>query len=769
MKIVVAIPALNEEPVLRDSITTLQRFLSEKLPQHEFLTVIVDNGSDDGTGDVGAALAAEYPGVRYMRLDRRGKGLAIRTGWDQSDGDAFIFMDADLSTDLAALPELIAAIEDGADVAVGSRYHRDSTVRRSLGRKALSKGYHLVLRTMFGTAVADVPCGFKAACVKVVREIVPKIKDDRWFFDTELVIRSEKAGYTVKEVPVDWKDYRPEGTRSKVVVGRLITEYLAQSTRLWRELRNETSRKEWRWVFGIAALVMAVTSIPPLFGLWFARTHGLEWKGTQFLSPGDTAFYLSYIEQAKEGRWLFQNMFTTEQMMPVLNILWLPIGIAARLFALTPIAAYHSARLALIPLLAAAAYLFIARVYADSTRRSWAYGLFMLASGWGMYYSIGFGPGKGALSYEWPVDLWVAESNAFMSMLYSPHFIASFALIILSFHLLLRAFETRRTLYAAFSGLAAMVLFQFHPFHVPVLYAVPAIFLFASAFQKKLRRDMIVSYLFFLVISFPSVLYQLSVLGDPLWRAISAANRTPTPSLLHVLLGFGLLSFLWFFGYRKEAGSLRADFLAAWIVVQGLLIYAPVPFQRRMLEGLEFPLAVLAVPALLAAYRWYSSKMRNDRPFIIVSATFIVCVLFLPSTVSTLVRSVDVYAKNDPPLFYWTTDESTALDWLEENTPADSSVLSAADTGNGIVGWASRRVYAGHWAGTPFIGSKIADIAFFYGPSDSMDRIAFLLANEIDYVYWGRSERKYGGDPGQSAFLNEVFSKGEIVIFEVLK
>ena len=190
MRIVIALPVLNEEKVLRPTVEAVHRFARVALSGHDVVIVIADNGSTDGTEAAGRLLQRELPGVRYLRLAGRGKGLAIREAWRSEDADAYVFMDADLATDLAALPELVRRIEDGAGLAVGSRFHQDSVVERSMFRKVLSHGYRTLLGVVLDTDVADVPCGFKAASSRLVRDVMPAVCDDRWFFDTELVVRA---------------------------------------------------------------------------------------------------------------------------------------------------------------------------------------------------------------------------------------------------------------------------------------------------------------------------------------------------------------------------------------------------------------------------------------------------------------------------------------------------------------------------------------------------------------------------------------------------
>ncbi|MEK9152042.1 MAG: glycosyltransferase [Patescibacteria group bacterium] len=236
--IVIALPALNEAAVLGDAVVKVRRAASA-LAGYATTVVIADNGSDDGTERIGRELAAANSDVRYLRLNRRGKGRAIRASWEKYPADIAVFMDADLSTDLAALPSLIAAIDDGADVAVGSRRHPDSRVLRTPMRRLTSWGYLAALRLFIGTKVADMPCGFKAVTARVVREVLPAVRDQGWFFDSELVLRAERRGFTIREVPVDWRDDRDRPRKSKVAVFRLGREYLRKVF----ELRRDLSKK----------------------------------------------------------------------------------------------------------------------------------------------------------------------------------------------------------------------------------------------------------------------------------------------------------------------------------------------------------------------------------------------------------------------------------------------------------------------------------------------------------------------------------------------
>jgi glycosyltransferase involved in cell wall biosynthesis len=201
----VVIPVYNEEHILGQSVATLRHFLGQNLSQ-SWKIVIADNASTDSTWAVAQDLAQQYTDVVSLHLDEKGRGRALRHAWIESSADIVSYMDVDLSTDLKAFPELIQAIEDGCDVAIGSRLLPGSSVTRSFKREFTSRSYNLLIRAMFLGKFSDAQCGFKALSSKTARELVPLTKDHEWFFDTELLILAEKKGYRTKEIPVAWAE-----------------------------------------------------------------------------------------------------------------------------------------------------------------------------------------------------------------------------------------------------------------------------------------------------------------------------------------------------------------------------------------------------------------------------------------------------------------------------------------------------------------------------------------------------------------------------------
>lgn len=240
----IILPTRNEATIIRENLERVLAFLRTNV-REDWRVIVAVNGSTDQTVAIVREIAAREPRVELLEIPDAGKGGAVLAAWyaaapsfqpPATSNDVFVFMDADLATDLRHLPELIAAIRSGVDIAVGSRYLPGSHTERSSIRRLTSWCYRLLLRMLFGLRVSDPPCGFKAVSERVVREIVPLVRDRQWFFDTELLIRSQRAGMRIIEIPVTWREPRRGGSIGKVL--RIIASDL---TSMWRLLCERPS------------------------------------------------------------------------------------------------------------------------------------------------------------------------------------------------------------------------------------------------------------------------------------------------------------------------------------------------------------------------------------------------------------------------------------------------------------------------------------------------------------------------------------------------
>ena len=231
----VVIPVLNEAHVLATSVATVREFLQGAV-RWDWRIVIVDNGSTDGTDEVGHRLSREFRDVQFVQLPQRGRGRALRHAWTQSDADIVSYTDVDLSTELAALPKLVAAIRfEGYDLGTGSRLLSKSETTRSSKREFISRSYNVFVKLVLWTTFSDAQCGFKVVSRRVVSEIVPEVLYQAWFFDTELLVLAEKRGYRIKDLAVRWIE--DDDSRVKIIqtAWEDIKGVFRLRWKLWRE------------------------------------------------------------------------------------------------------------------------------------------------------------------------------------------------------------------------------------------------------------------------------------------------------------------------------------------------------------------------------------------------------------------------------------------------------------------------------------------------------------------------------------------------------
>jgi len=225
------IPVYNEERVLADSVAKVLGWCDQH-PEHDWRVVVANNASTDSTLTIARRLEGEYPGrMRALDVPVKGRGIALRTAWLTSTADVMAYMDVDLSTDLAALPPLIDPIALGeVDVAYGSRLAKGAQTERGFKREFISRSYVFLLRTLAGLKVSDAQCGFKGISRAAAQALVPLVRDNAWFFDSELLLVAQENGYRLREVPVRWTD-DPD---TRVAIVKTATEDLKGIWRLRR-------------------------------------------------------------------------------------------------------------------------------------------------------------------------------------------------------------------------------------------------------------------------------------------------------------------------------------------------------------------------------------------------------------------------------------------------------------------------------------------------------------------------------------------------------
>ncbi len=225
------LPAYNEAARLESTVERTASALREFTSSFEI--IIAEDGSKDGTDKISETLAKKYDYVVHLHSDKRqGRGRALNRAFKASKGDILGYIDVDLATDMKHLKEMIQYIREGYDFVTGSRMLPQSNVKRPFKRGFASKGFNFLTRFILGSKLYDHQCGFKAFRRASLFKIMDAVKDTHWFWDTELFVRAQRAGFKVKEFPVEWI----HGGTTKVNLVKDVFEMGSQILRLWYEL-----------------------------------------------------------------------------------------------------------------------------------------------------------------------------------------------------------------------------------------------------------------------------------------------------------------------------------------------------------------------------------------------------------------------------------------------------------------------------------------------------------------------------------------------------
>jgi len=223
----IVIPAYNEGSRLGATLEKVLAYIRAQTWDAE--VIVVNDGSRDNTADIVRALSAKNPMLRLVENPgNRGKGYSVRNGMLNARGKVVFFSDADLSSPIEEAPKLFQALDEGADIAIGSRWLRaeTQTQRQPLHRQLFGRIFNLILRLTLGLQFADTQCGFKAFKQPAVQAIFPLQKIERWGFDPEILFLARKFKFKVREVPVAWA--HREGTSINPLVdgSRMVMEML---------------------------------------------------------------------------------------------------------------------------------------------------------------------------------------------------------------------------------------------------------------------------------------------------------------------------------------------------------------------------------------------------------------------------------------------------------------------------------------------------------------------------------------------------------------
>jgi len=529
--------------------------------------------------------------------------------------------------------------------------------------------------------------------------------------------------------------------------------------------------EELRGVALFALVLMTLTLIPYVWGVLICPPG--EFYTGLLANPDDHNVYLSWMKQAEMGRWRFLDLFTPEPQRPLFfHAFFLVLGKLTRLALIPRGEMYHAARvlagIALLPMI----YLLAAQ-FSEERRARWlAVHFAALGSGLGWLFWL-IAPHAPVHPVDFGPHLVMPEAITFLSLLLNPLFVFSLWLLAALFVNLLVWWRTSRKRYLAIAATCSLVLGNVHTYDLFIVAGVLALYLLLRwGADRKFPAHQAWSAAVVLAAAAPAVAYQVWYWEtSPILKLGRELSATLSPAPIYLFAAFGLLWVLAAGGLGRVWETRDESLLlVAWpIAAFALAIWGPWHFQRKLLEGVQLPLAILGG---MGATLWLG-HLKSDRRRI---AALLLVAALMPSNVFFVGRCLENLATNNaagipalmPPLRY-SVSEVQAMDWLGRNGGQRGVVLCSPFVGSYLPQRAGMQVFAGHWSETVDFKAKLRDLAWFYSlrPSEP-ERMQFLRRWRVRYLFHGPYEAALGRyQPGENAYLLPVFQDGPVTVYQV--
>lgn len=544
-------------------------------------------------------------------------------------------------------------------------------------------------------------------------------------------------------------------------------------TIIMMELIKSITKSEWKFWAKVLVALLILTSLSRIF-VFIMMPSGFAWRGNTIMNVNDRNVYVSYIEQAREGRYLFDDLYTSkEESVPMLNLFWLSLGLFARFTHLSANAVLEVSRILFIPFLLFAVYLLIAYFIKDIWQRKLAHLLACFGGGLGAVY-LPFGyvlelVNRYNLSMRrhWPIDLDITEAFIYSTSYYSSHFIFSTILFIFIILLFLLAVDKQKLFYALPAGIMLFILANFHPFTFVILFFILFSYFIFLLWKNKKDAWFFIKYgLIAGAIALPSVLYHMFMFYTPWWQNQTWKTSTVTPFATSIIFGYGVVLFsasysLWL-SFRSKLMINKEWFLLVWIVTQPPLLFLPVAVQGRFLEGYWLVLAIVG--------SYFLGNFLRRRKWIIENraiAGFLFISIFCLSYILLMILDLQkTYLGSN--LIYVKKDMIAAMKELKNISGKDDLILADIYNASVLPAIALRHVFVGHGVETINYDKKYKILKKFMASTDEKERELVVKNNEITYLFYDELWTKdWAWSPDDEKFLQKIYDKSGYKIYKV--
>jgi len=538
---------------------------------------------------------------------------------------------------------------------------------------------------------------------------------------------------------------------------------------------------EYRFPAVLAVLFVVGGTIPYCYG-YLNACPGTRFMGLIGRDVPSANAHLMFARQSQEGYHLFENRLTGEELpRSYVNAEWWLLGKVARRTGFSMIAVFHIGRVISVALFMFAAYYLISQCVDTAFQRRFALALMAFGSGFGWILWLA----SKVSNFTYPYLLDLDGVTPFGYLISNPHAVRMHALAMLTFAFLLAGERSGKRRFFILSGLCALAHANMRPYGIPETYLI--FFLFPMLLCLKERRFSLVRVKnYAIAAAFPiiQVLYYVHLMNSNALGSIIEGVDAKPPFFLDYIIWLGPPFLLIFFGFegftrlrRMRSSSLM---LVLWIVLS-FLISESYPYLRW---GFEACFALFLVPPILAtagplrvihrfvinsslASRVVRARVSAD-VFKRVAASLFIAFCSLSSVIAY--GRMFTRLRNCPHPYYVTDDLYDSLVWLDQNTEPEQVVLACPGTGTYVPRVGGNKTFTGHYCATLNSDEKnrLAD-RFFARRGDEGFKKELIDKYRIRYVLFGPHEKRPGGAvPSDHSWLKQVYSRGDVAIYEVV-